>query len=113
MTLDQFAFSSAGENKDIEPSSIALSFLQDIGRFHKDNPAKALTVDAGLCLGALLTLTPGGRRVGAMLTEKAVNAGAELMESGVRLAEEDFFHQQALAMDAAGGPIWISCRAAG
>ena len=62
--------------------------MQDIGQFHKDHPIAALSTDAALAVGAAISLTPEGRKVGSMIMDEAANAGRGLMRAGDDLAAQ-------------------------
>ena len=88
MSFDQFSSVTSGDVSSNDSQSSALAFLQDIGQFHKDHPIAAVSTDAALAVGAAISLTPEGRKVGLMIMDEAANAGRGLMRAGDDLAAQ-------------------------
>ena len=88
MSFDQFSSVTSGDVSSKDSDSPALAFLQDIGQFHKDHPIAALSTDAALAVGAVISLTPEGRKIGSIIMDEAANAGRGFMKAGDDLAAQ-------------------------
>lgn len=103
MSLDQFVAKDETSASSSTPGSSTLAFFDELRQFHKEQPALAVAADLTLAAGALLTLTPGGQRVGSMLVDQATHAGRNLMERGERLAADLIGPPPELALEGIGG----------
>ena len=90
MPLDQFSSVTSREATSHDSDSVASAFLNDISRFHKENSALALTADAAIAVGALLSLTPQGRKLGSVMIDEAANAGRNFLKGGDDAAAQIF-----------------------
>ncbi len=80
--IRSFSSVTSGDVSSKDSDSPALAFLQDIGQFHKDHPIAALSTDAALAVGAVISLTPEGRKIGSIIMDEAANAGRGFMKAG-------------------------------